>query len=245
MSNKNAYLGSLNEKIFAREVQKNPQTIHEIVKVFTTQLPKRGLRIKLVETEGQHGEKSDVFIRTTGGHNFGANVKSYKGVGFNQVTRMPIDRFADQFAISNNIRTILKDLTIEKAKDSRKNWITKEYSEMIIRELKPKAYDIVRISLLGEDSPQLFVLLKTDEQIIRIYKMDDVLDYLHNSIKVKVTSRGVLMLNECFSIQKKGGNGKHEKYSKLDIRHGGNNVQVKVKTGLLASKVLPITSLSY
>jgi len=53
------------------------------------------------------------------------------------------------------------------------------------------------------------------------------------------------MLNECFSIQKKGGNGKHDKYSKHDLRHGGNNIQVKMKTGLILKKLNRITAISY
>lgn len=223
----------------------SPMRYRKILKQFTAKLPARGLRIKLVESEGQHGEKSDVFIRTTGGHNFGVNVKSYKGVGFNQVTRMKIDRFAEQFKISSDIRDTLIRLTITKAKNSRQNWISNNFIEMVVNEIKPKAFEIIRFSLLGEDAPQLFVLLKSDDQIIRIYKMEDVLEYLNRSIDVKVTSRGVIMLNECFSLQKKGGNGRNVKYLKDDIRHGGNDIQVKVKTGLLASKVSPIINLQY
>ena len=75
--------------------------------------------------------------------------------------------------------------------------------------------------------------------------MEDVLEYLNRSIDVKVTSRGIIMLNECFSLQKKAGNGRNVKYLKDDIRHGGNDIQVKVKTGLLASKVSPIINLQY
>ncbi|MCY4307924.1 MAG: hypothetical protein OXC57_06580 [Rhodobacteraceae bacterium] len=245
MTNKNAHVGKNHERIFADEVQKNPQTIKDIVSSFTPQVPKRGLRIKIVELEGQHGEKSDVFIRTTGGHNYGANVKSFKGAGFNQVTRMKIDNFVEQFSLSEKFRNIIKNLTLAKAKNSRQNWITAEYADDIVQEINPKAFEIIKYSLLGDDEPELFVLIKSDSKIISIFQMEELLRYLEQSINVQVTPRGVLMLNECFSIQKKGGNGKHDKYSKHDLRHGGNNIQVKMKTGLILKKLNRITAISY
>ena len=203
------------------------------------------MRIKIVELEGQHGEKSDVFIRTTGGHNYGANVKSFKGAGFNQVTRMKIDNFVEQFSLSEKFRNIIKNLTLAKAKNSRQNWITAEYADDIVQEINPKAFEIIKYSLFGDDEPELFVLVKSDSKIISIFQMEELLRYLEQSINVQVTPRGVLMLNECFSIQKKGGNGKHDKYSKHDLRHGGNNIQVKMKTGLILKKLNRITAISY
>ena len=245
MTNQNAFVGKNHERIFANEVQRNPQTIKDIVGSFTTQVPKRGLRIKIVELEGQHGEKSDVFIRTTGGHNYGANVKSFKGTGFNQVTRMTIDNFVEQFSLSENFRTVIKKLTIAKAKNSRKNWITTDYADEIVEEINPKAFEIIKHSLLGDDEPELFVLIKSDSKTISIYQMEELFRYLEQSINVRVTPKGVLMLNECFTIQKKGGNGKHVKYPKHDLRHGGNNIQVKMKTGLLSEKLNPIAAINY
>ena len=245
MTNQNAGIGSQHESIFANEVKKNPQTIADIVKALTSDMPTRGLRIKDVKVVGQYGKKTDVSIITTGGHNFGVNIKSFKGTGFNQVTRMKIDNFVNQFKISENIRNVLKKLTIEKAKKINQKWITNDYTNMIIQEIQPKALEIIRYSLLGEDLPKLFVLIKSDEKIIWIYKMEHLLDYLKSSIDVKVTSRGILELNECFTIQKKGGNGQHEKFEKEDLRHGGNNIQVKMKTGLLSSRLNPISTLRY
>ncbi len=245
MTNRNAAIGKDHEEIFAQEIQKDQQTIHDIVRSFSSKMPQRGLKIKIVETEGQHGEKSDVFIRTTGGYNFGANIKSFIGEGFNQVTRITIDNFSKKFDMSYRFIDIIKKLTIAKAQNSRQNWITEQHVDLVINEIKPKAFDIVQYSLLGEDSPELFALIKRDDQIIWIYRMDELLDYLRNSIDVKVTSRGVLMLNECFSIQKKGGNGNHEKHAKDDLRHGGNNLQIKMKCKLLSSRLTPITTIKY
>ena len=178
MANKNAVQGAIYETIVASAIQNNSQAIKDIVCAFTEKLPNH---------IGQHGEKSNVFVRITSGNNFGMNIKSFKGSGFNRVTRMTIDNFVNQYQFSNHIREVLKELTIAKAKNSQQNWITPEHANFIATEIGPKAYEIIRYSLLGEDSPKLFVLLKSDECIIWIYKMDDLLTYLRNSIDVMVT----------------------------------------------------------
>ena len=245
MTNQNAHKGRYFEDLFCREIDKDPQNIREIVEAFSEIVPKN-LKIKLVEREGQHGEKSDVFIRTTGGYNFGANIKSFKGEGFNQVTRMKIDNFVDLFSLSDEFRQVLEKSTIRKARDSRTNWISSEDSDFIVRELNHnKAFDILRYSLLGQDSPELFVLIKSDSQIITVYKMEELLEFLRKSINVEITSRGVISLHSCFTIQRKGGNGKHEKLSKDDLAHGGNNIQVKMKCQSLSEMLDPITIIKY
>ena len=178
MTNQNAHKGKYFEELFCSEIDKDPQKIRKIVEAFSDIVPKN-LRIKIVEREGQHGEKSDVFIRTTGGYNFGANIKSFKGTGFNQVTRMTIDNFVVRFSLSDEFRQVLEESTIRKARDSRTNWVSSEDSDFIVRELNHnKAFNILRYSLLGEDSPELFVLIKSDSQIIWVYKMEKLLDYL-------------------------------------------------------------------
>ncbi|MDE0014072.1 MAG: hypothetical protein OXU36_23215 [Candidatus Poribacteria bacterium] len=244
MTNQNAYKGTYFEELFCREIAKDPQNIREIVEAFSEFVPKNQ-KIKLVEREGQYGEKSDALISTTGGHNFRASIKSFKGQGFNQVTRMTIENFVTRFDLSDKFRQILEKSTIRKARDSRTNWISSEDSDFIVRELNNKAFDILRYSLLGQDSPELFVFIEADSQIISVYKMEELLEFLRKSINVKITSRGVISLHSCFTIQRKGGNGRHEKRSKDDLTHGGNNIQVKMKCQLLSEMLGPITIIKY
>ena len=185
MTNQNADIGKNNEELFCREIVKDPKNIRKIIEAFSESVPKNP-KIKLVEREGQHGEKSDVFIRTTGGHNFGANIKSFKGRGFNQATRMKIKHFVDRFGLSDEFRHVLEISMIRKARNSKTNWISREDSAFIVHELNHnKAFDILKYSLLGEDSPELFVLIKSDSQIIWIYKMEELLDFLRKSINDK------------------------------------------------------------
>lgn len=245
MTNKNAEKGKYYEELFCREIVKDSKNIRKIVEAFSDSVLKNP-KIKLVEREGQYGEKSDVFIRTTGGHNFGANIKSFKGKGFNQVTRMKIKHFVDRFGLSDEFRHVLEISMIRKARNTKINLISREDSDFIVHELNHnKAFNILKYSLLGEDSPELFVLIKRDDQIIWVYKMEELLDYLKKSINVKITSRGVISLHPCFTIQRKGSNGKNEKRPKDDLNHPGNNLQIKIKPKALSDLLDPITTIKY
>lgn len=134
MTNQNARKGEYFEDLFCREIVRNPQNIREIVEASSESVP-TNLKIILVEREGQHGDKSDVFIRTTGGHNFGVSIKAFQGTGFNQVTRMKIGTFIELFSLSNEVRHILEQSTIRKARNSNVNWISREDSDFIVRVL--------------------------------------------------------------------------------------------------------------
>ncbi len=245
MTNRNAHKGTYFEDLFCREIAKNPQNMKKIAEAFSEFAPENQ-EIEFMIREGQYGKKSDVFIRTIGGHTFKASIKSFKGTGFNQVTRMKIEVFVARFGFSDNFKQVLERSTVRKAKNSKTNWISSEDTDFILRELNyNKAFDILKYSLQGENSPKLFVLIKSDAQIISVYKMEELLELLRESIDVKITSRGVISLHSCFTIQRKGGNGKHEKRSKDDLDHGGNNIQVKMKCQALSEMLTPITIIKY
>ena len=245
MTNQNADQGTYFEDLFCREIAKDPQNMKKIDEAFSEFVPKNQ-EIEFVIREGQYGKKSDVFIRTTGGHNFKASIKSFKGTGFNQVTRMKIEAFVARFGFSDNFKQVLEKSTIRKAKNSKTNWISSEDTDFVLRELNHnKAFDILKYSLQGENSPQLFVLIKYDAQIISVYKMEELLDFLRKSINVEITSKGVISLHSCFTIQRKGGNGKREKRNKDDLAHGGNNIQVKIKCQALSELLDSITIIKY
>ncbi len=245
MTNQNAHKGTYFEELFCREIAKDPQNMKKIAETFSEFAPKNE-KIEFVIREGQYGKKSDVFIRTTGGRNFKASIKSFKGTGFNQVTRMKIEAFVARFSFSDNFKQVLEKSTIRKARNSKTNWISSEDTDFILRELNyNKAFDILKYSLQGENTPKLFVLLKSDSQIIWVYKMEELLEFLRKSINVKITSKGVISLHSCFTIQRKGGNGKREKRNKDDLAHGGNNIQVKMKCESLSEMLDPITVIKY
>ena len=74
--------------------------------------------------------------------------------------------------------------------------------------------------------------------------MDDLLEKMNELIDVSFTNQGVIRLNPYFSIQRKGGNGQRVRLPKDDLAHGGNNVQVKLQTGLLFDVVEPLCTLN-
>lgn len=59
--------------------------------------------------------------------------------------------------------------------------------------------------------------------------MQDLLQKIKTDVLVCVSNRGVVNLHPCFTVQRKGGNGQKDdsKYSKGDLRHGGNQIQIK------------------
>ncbi|MYK25267.1 hypothetical protein F4054_23745 [Candidatus Poribacteria bacterium] len=75
--------------------------------------------------------------------------------------------------------------------------------------------------------------------------MEKLLGYLRKSINVEITPKGVISLHSCFTIQRKGGNGRHEKHAKDDLDHGDNNIQVKIKCQALSKLLDPITIIKY
>ena len=247
MTNRNAAQGTRYENLFCDEIAKDPQNIKKIAEAFSELVPKNE-EIEFVIREGQYGKKSDVLIRTTGGQSFKASIKSFKGTGFNQVTRMKIDAFVTRFGFSDNFKQVLETATKRKAiaKNRRARWISREETPFILSELNHnKAFDILKDSLQGENTPKLFVLIKYDAKIIWVYKMEELLDHLRKTINVGITDRGVISLHSCFTIQRKGGNGKHETRDKEDLDHGGNNIQVKLKDQALSKLLDPITTIKY
>ncbi len=249
MTNQNAAQGTYYENLFRREIVKDPQNIKKITEAFS-ELVSENPKIEFIVREGQYGKKSDVFISTTGGQTFKASIKSFKGTGFNQVTRMKIDAFVDRFGFSDSFKQVLEKSTIRKAiaKNRRINWISHEDTDFILSELNHnKAFDILKNGLLGENTPKLFVLIKYDDQIIWVYKMEELLDYLNKTINVEITKNGVISLHSCFTIQRKGGNGRREDSlrKKDDLDHGGNNIQVKIKCLALSKLLEPITTIKY
>ncbi len=159
---------------------------------------------------------------------------------------MKIEDLVARFGFSDNFKQVLEISTIRKVRNSRTNWISREDSDFIVHEInRSKAFDILKYSLQGENSPKLFVLIKHDAQIIWVYKMEELLDHLRKSISVEITSKGVISLHSCFTIQRKGGNGKHEKRAKDDLDHGRNNIQIKIKCLALSELLDPITIIKY
>lgn len=245
VGNRNAQIGSIYERKFAELLQSNRLLYEKIVSackseshMLATNTPNYDVAVV-----GNLGKKTDVVIRDTNGNHVGASVKAYSGNGFNQITRMSIENFVKLFGVSDDVYKILKVSTIRKARKLSSKWISDKDVDLVVQEFERLASDIIEVSLLGEDRPQLLVLAESSLHQVRVFLMEELIEKIKTELGVRITPRGVISLHPCISVQKKGGNGRHEKYPKDDLRHGGNNIQVKAKPALLAKLIEPITAI--
>ena len=198
--------------------------------------------------------KADVIIVTDDGIKIGVNIQSHKDSknGFNHAMRIQPKNFIKKFNIPQDIGKIIIDSLLRKAlikvKYNRDDaFILPQDRDVIIDFFNLKAEDIIRYSICGEEYPELLVLFNQKEEKMQIYLMRDVLEVMNNIMDVHITKKaGVIRLNKFFSIQKKGGDSGRIKYKKTDIKHPGNDIQVKIKTAAFAKaeEVKPLCSYS-
>ena len=248
ISNTNAARGTETENLFKNSITKQK----ECLKVIKEALSINSVRdVSKAYKTGGDGGKADVIINVGGGEMIGANIKSYahSKAGFNQAMRMHPKNLIEKFNIPQDIGKIIIDSILRKALRkkqgySKEPFISPQDSDAIIGFFKNKALNIVRYSICGDENPELLVLFNQKEGKMQIYLMRDVLEVMNNIMDVKITDKGVIRLNKFFSIQKKGGNGGHEKYEKTELNHGGNNIQVKINTASFGEEVKPLCSYS-
>lgn len=242
ISNKNAKKGAEAEKLFKNSIGKQSQCLSVIQKGLS--LSSNNNVSKVYHTGGERG-KADVIIDMGDGKVLGVNIKSYKNKdsGFNQAVRMNPHTFIQKFNIPVNVGNIIVDSILRKAKNSRgEPFILPIDSTDIINCFRDKAENIIKYSISGDESIDILVLFNSQEKIINIYLMKDILKAMNRMIQVEITKKGVIKLNKYFTIQKKGGNGEHERHKKTDIKHGGNNLQVKIKTSSIVNDIDPLCS---
>jgi len=247
----NARKGKKIENLFKNSIKTQSVAIEKIKSAFNI---KQELSEITSYRTGSDGGKNDVAlifpkevkitpeetIRTD--HFIGANVKSYKA-GFNQVVRMHPDKFIAEFNVPIEIGDILKKSLIRKSYNPRREpFIQNENREVVVAFMRNKAYQIIEYSLCGSEKTRLFVLWNEKAKRMSLYLMKSVLEAMKSVIDVQITDRGVIKINPYFTIQKKGGNGHQDKRSRHDINHGGNNIQVKIKTDSFENNILPLCS---
>ena len=236
----NAYKGQNVESLFKNSIKNQDVVIDKIKDYF--QIDKQSILAKTYKT-GTDAGKADVMIRFSNGNSIAANIKSYKGkgIGFNQATRMRVNNFVNKFNLPHNIEKMLIENVIRKAKNSRQEpFILPEQKGTILQAISKVAKDIISYSICGDEAPELFVLWNESKRKMSIYIMKLILEEMYKCIKLDITNRGVIILNPFFTIQRKGGNGKHDKHDKIDINHGGNNIQVKINTEKFEEEILSL-----
>lgn len=223
-NNRNAISGRNIEILFKNTIKDHLNVIENIKKYFNIS----GDLDSSMQT-GIYGEKVDVKIGFNCGHTIDANVKSYKAKtsGANQLARASVDRFCEIFNIDEENKDKLKNIVLNKAKN-KDNFLFPEkeieYWKSVFIPLKDK---IIKWGFSKNKSREILVLYCKEDEVFYIYPMKEVLKNISKDIKF---TKGGFDIGDYVSFQRKGGNGKSStKYKKTDIKHPGNNFQLKIK----------------
>lgn len=221
MKNQNAAIGKEIERLFKTSISKHPEIIQKIQKLF--KIPGE---FEAAISTGCHNEKVDVKIEFSCGRNIDANIKGYKkSVAFNQLTRCTLFNFCKKFNL--NCLDYLKKLFLHKAKYRNERLVPLSDESRIRSIISPIAKDIVKWSLSYKKSREILVLCERTEKSISIYSMEEILKNLNYD--VSFTRGGNILIGNCITLQRKGGNGSHVIKDKKDPSHPGNDLQVKLK----------------
>jgi len=235
--NRNAYRGRNVEILFRNSVSDHPSVINAIKSAYSiTGNFRTGI------SSGIHAEKRDVTLEFTCGRNIDANIKSYGEMAYNQMTRTSIEHFCGEFGLS--CQDWLEELFLSKARNVSQKLFSESEQPKALGIFSPIARRMVKWSLAAKTSREILVLFASPESLFRIYKMDDVLR--HVGYDIGFTARGNLTIGDYIVFQRKGGNGaSYCHMRKDDIRHPGNNVQLKLKVHDFVDGMKPYMLSSY
>lgn len=223
--NRNAFIGRNVEVLFKNSVSDHPVVIEKIREYFKIQ----GRFLNAIST-GIHAEKSDVKLEFADGHNIDANVKTFKvhGPAYNQITRTSIANFCKKFSLEAEQKE-LQELFIAKAKHVSIHVFPDVVRTKWLAIFERIASDILKWSFSYKSSREILVLCERDcMTTMYLYSMKDVIQNLNR--KISFTRSGNVAIGTSVVFQRKGGNGVHSKNITRDnLKHPGNNVQIKLK----------------
>lgn len=222
--NRNAFIGRNVEILFKNSIIDHPSIINEIKSNFKIE----GRFLNAISS-GIHGEKADVKMEFACGHNIDVNIKAYKEeVAFNQLTRTSVNKFCEIFSINELSKNELINLVINKSANTKSMLFPMDSQEKWGEFFTENAINILKWGFSYKQSREIVVLYERNESIMRIYYMKEVLTKLNK--KIVFTGKGNVNIGSCVSFQRKGGNGSLSRnIPKTDIKHPGNNIQLKLK----------------
>ena len=219
--NKNAIVGNNVEILFKNSVGDNPSVVEAIREAYSIS----GDFSRALQT-GVHGNKCDVKMGFTCGRNIDANIKAYKDMRYNQITRMTVENFAIRFDLSDTQKEELRGLVLSKSRNVNSPLIPASRRQQWRFIFEERAKKIISSSFSEHPSREILVLYDRDESIMRIWKMRDVLTAIGSD--VAFTPRGNIVIGKCVVFQRKGGNGVTVKVPRTDPKHPGNDIQMKL-----------------
>jgi len=238
--NRNAYIGRNIEILFKNSIGDNPRVIQKIQGAFNIQS-----RFLNAISTGIQAEKVDVKLEFADGHNIDANIKAFKKTGSsqNQITRTTITHFCEHFGLVNEEQE-LKDLFLIKAKNKNAPLFNEANQIKWIPIFTKIASGILTWSFSYRQSREILVIYERNDSNMYIYLMKDIMRNLDK--QVSITSRGNILIGKSVIFQRKGGNGVHAKrINKLDPKHPGNDVQIKLKMKDFIEEMSDLLLVSY
>ncbi len=224
-NNKNAFAGMNIEVLIKNSIVDHPAIITKLRDHFNIKGD-----LESAACGGIYGEKSDVRINFTCGHYIDANVKGFK-IGFNQLARTTVSRFCEIFCLNSCDKQDLENIVVTKSKNTKNPLFSEKQQEKWGNFFRANVKKLLRWGFSEHPNREILVLYNRDTQIVKIYAIKEILSSLPTDI---VFTKGGFNIGGCISFQRKGGNGSlRSKYQKTNIKHPGNNIQLKIKASKL------------
>jgi hypothetical protein len=224
--NSNAHIGKNVETLFKNTICDHREAVEKIREKF-----KIDGRFLTAINNGVHCEKADVKMNFACGHNIDVNVKAYQGNGFNQLTRASVRKFCTNFGINSEMEHDLERIVVAKSVNTSAELFSPDDISRWHGIFESLAKSLIRWGFSNKAGRELLAIYNRETSIMAIYAMQDVIKFLHSRTNITYT-KGGFNICDCVSFQRKGGNGSLSKtIDKHDIRHPGNDIQLKLKTG--------------
>lgn len=219
--NTNAHIGSIGEDFFSESIKQNKIVLNKIKNFFSLE------NFTGTELVGQQGRKSDVNL-FYGDKIVEASVKSYKpDAGFNQLTRASVSKFCNHFNAPQEIKTRLENIVVKKSREPNNFLFPKNEEPYWFNFFNSILKDMLSWAFSSKSSYEILVLFDYQNYFFRIYPTRNILAYIEKQ-PFKFT-KGGFNIGNCVSFQRKGGNGALSRdIPKTDIKHPGNNIQIKL-----------------
>lgn len=219
MDNKNAEKGKKSELLFKNSIKKQ----QDVLKTLQEHFQIRGDFATSYATGPELG-KSDVIRQFSDPRGLGVNIKAYKA-GYNQVTRLKIGAFCQQFNI-DSLQKLLEEAAVRVAEKKGK-FILESDEDLVRNTFSPISKDVMHFALSRLENPELLVLYDANANQMNLFDLNLLLKNLNYDISF--SRAGLIQIGEYLKIQRKGGNGVHSLHiSKTDLIHPGNNIAVKM-----------------
>lgn len=222
MKNENAKEGTKAEYLIKDTVIKQKIIINKLKETFN-------IDGDIIESEvvGTKGNKADIELKFSDNKKLYISVKSYGNMKFNQLTRASVANFCKIFNISEKEKE-LSDIIVNKSKNTSDYLFSKEQQKVWRPIFKKLLKNILQWSFSNNKNKELLALYDKNNSNVKLYLMKTVLKIL-NADDITFT-KGGFDIKDCVSFQRKGGNGVGAKHiPKDDIKHPGNNIQIKLK----------------